>query len=263
MSNHRRRNARPAGLPGPRRGGRRPPETGADWLWGWHPVVAALENPARETPARLIASPERALALAARLPAILAAEVMALADIGRLLPAGAVHQGLALKTPPPAPASLEALGTPAGGLLVMLDQVTDPHNVGAVFRNAAAFGARGVILQHRHAPALGGALAKAAAGAIERVGHARVVNLARALEQLEAMGWRAIGLDAAAPLTLAEVLDERPTVLVFGAENSGMRRLVAEHCDAAARIGMAAGVDSLNVAAAAAVALYEATRPRG
>jgi 23S rRNA (guanosine2251-2'-O)-methyltransferase len=226
-------------------------------------VVAALENPARGAPARLIASPERALTLAARLPAVPAMEVMALPDIGRLLPAGAVHQGLALKTPPPAPASLEALATPAAGVLVMLDQVTDPHNVGAIFRSAAAFGARGVILQDRHAPALGGALAKAAAGAIESVGHARVVNLARALEQLEVMGWRAIGLDAGAPLTLAQALDGRPTVLVFGAENSGMRRLVAEHCDAAARIDIVAGVDSLNVAAAAAVALYETARPRG
>lgn len=145
----------------------------------------------------------------------------------------------------------------------MLDQVTDPQNIGAIFRSAAAFGARGVILQDRRAPALCGALAKAAAGAIDRIDHARVVNLARALEKLEALGWRAVGLDATAPQTLADVLDGSATVLVAGAEHEGMRRLVREHCDALGRIDMKGGFDSLNVAAATTVALYEAARRRG
>lgn len=144
----------------------------------------------------------------------------------------------------------------------MLDQVTDPQNVGTIFRSAAAFGARGVILQDRNAPLLTGALAKAAAGAIDQIPHAREVNLSRALERLEGLGWRAVALDGEAPDALADVLDGTPTVLVLGAEGDGVRRLVREHCDALANIPMPGGFESLNVAAAAAVALYEASRPR-
>ena len=144
----------------------------------------------------------------------------------------------------------------------MLDQLTDPQNVGAIFRSAAAFGARGIVLQERHAP-LAGALAKAAAGAIERLAHVRVTNLSRALEQLADLGWRAVGLDAAAAELLEAVLDGRPTVLVMGSEGEGLRRLVAEHCDALARIPMPGAFESLNVSAAAAVALYEASRAAG
>jgi 23S rRNA (guanosine2251-2'-O)-methyltransferase len=147
-------------------------------------------------------------------------------------------------------------------VLVMLDQVTDPQNVGAVFRSAAAFGARGVIVQDRHAPAFTGSLAKAAAGALDVVPHARVVNLARALDELDGLGWRAVGLAGDAAERLDQVLDERPTVLVLGSEGEGLRRLVGEHCDALARIAMPGGFESLNVSAAAAVALYEATRTR-
>jgi 23S rRNA (guanosine2251-2'-O)-methyltransferase len=190
-------------------------------------------------------------------------EILDPAAIGRLLPSGAVHQGLALAIPAIEPVTLEALASPPSGVLVMLDQVTDPQNIGAIFRSAAAFGARGVILQERRAPALSGAVAKAAAGAIDRIYHTRVVNLARALERLEAQGWRAVGLDARASETLAEVLDGSATVLVAGAEHEGMRRLVREHCDALGRIDMQGGFDSLNVAAAATVALYEAARRRG
>ena len=140
----------------------------------------------------------------------------------------------------------------------MLDQVTDPQNVGAIFRSAAAFGARGVIVQDRHAPLLTGALAKAAAGAVDKIPHARETNLSRALERLEALGWRSVGLDGGAPGDLAEVLDGAPTVLVMGSEGEGLRRLVREHCEVLARIPMPGGFESLNVAAAAAVALYEA-----
>jgi 23S rRNA (guanosine2251-2'-O)-methyltransferase len=156
--------------------------------------------------------------------------------------------------------ALADLASPAAGVLVMLDQVTDPQNVGAIFRSAAAFGARGVILQERHAPSLAGALAKAAAGAIERAPHAREVNLARALERLADLGWRAIGLDARGADRLDHCLDGRPTVLVMGSEGEGLRRLVGEHCDVLARIPMAGDFESLNVAAAAAVALSMASR---
>jgi 23S rRNA (guanosine2251-2'-O)-methyltransferase len=248
---YRRRNDRP---PSRRR------DSSSDWLWGWHAVTAALENPARVADARLVATPERARALGANLPATVSLQVVQSAAISEMLPAGAVHQGVALDTPPIEPTALDDLARPAQGVLIMLDQVTDPQNVGAVFRTAAALGARGVILQERHAPRLTGVLAKAAAGAIDRIGHARETNLSRALERLERAGWRAVGLDGEAPGALAEVLDGGPTVLVMGSEGEGLRRLVREHCDALAKIPMSDGVESLNVAAAAAIALYEARR---
>ena len=234
----------------------------ADWVWGWHATLAALANPQRGAPRRLVATAERAKELAARLPALPAPEIVDAAAIGQLLPAGAAHQGIALKAAPLEPLSLDDLASPPRGVLVMLDQVTDPQNVGAVFRSAAAFGARGVIVQDRHAPAFSGALAKAAAGALDAIPHARVVNLARALDELDRLGWRAVGLagDAAEPLD--QVLDGRPTVLVLGSEGDGLRRLVSEHCDALARIPMPGGFESLNVSAAAAIALYEVVRPR-
>ncbi|HEY3890005.1 MAG TPA: 23S rRNA (guanosine(2251)-2'-O)-methyltransferase RlmB [Caulobacteraceae bacterium] len=235
---------------------------GAVWIWGWHAVAAALENPARAAPLRLLATPERARELQARRLGAAALEILPAAQIARELPPFAAHQGVALKAMPLAPATLEAMADPAAGVILMLDQLTDPQNVGALFRSAAAFGARGVVLQDRHAPALAGALAKAAAGAIERLPHARVTNLSRALEQLAGFGWRAVGLDAAASEPLAAVLDSRPVVLVMGSEGEGLRRLVAEHCDALGHIPMPGAFESLNVSAAAAIALYEATRNR-
>jgi 23S rRNA (guanosine2251-2'-O)-methyltransferase len=249
------RGARPAAKHGPA-------SAAPDWVWGWHATLAALANPQRGAPKRLVATAERARELAARLPALPAAEILDAGAIAQLLPAGAAHQGVALRAGPLEPLSLDELASPARGVLVMLDQVTDPQNVGAVFRSAAAFGARGVIVQDRHAPAFSGALAKAAAGALDVIPHARVVNLARALDELDGLGWRAVGLagDAAEPLD--QVLDRRPTVLVLGSEGDGLRRLVGEHCDVLARIPMPGGFESLNVSAAAAIALYETARPR-
>jgi len=239
---------------------RRADEANAEWLWGLHAVVAALENPARPRLKRLLATEDRAKALGDRLDRDCAVEIMSAAEIGQALPSGAVHQGLALRAPLLEPTDLEALASPARGVILMLDQVTDPQNVGAIFRSAAAFGARGIIVQDRHAPPLTGALAKAAAGAVDRIPHARETNLSRALEKLDAMGWRAVGLDGAAGAALADVLDGRPTVLVVGSEGEGLRRLVSEHCDVLARIPMPGGFESLNVSAAATVALYEASR---
>jgi 23S rRNA (guanosine2251-2'-O)-methyltransferase len=225
-------------------------------------VLAALANPARGAPRRLVATVERARQLQARFPALTAIEIADAAELARLAPQGAAHQGVALKAAPLEPAAIEDLAAPAEGVLVMLDQLTDPQNVGAVFRSAAAFGAKGVIVQDRHAPLFTGALAKAAAGALDAVPHARVVNLARALDRLADLGWRAVGLAGDASETLAEVLDARPTVLVLGSEGEGLRRLVGEHCQALARIPMPGGFESLNVSAAAAIALYEAARIR-
>ena len=269
VSSSHERNDRKRG-PGPRGDkpfrGHRPPfrakaeAGGADWLWGWHPVVAALANPRREAAKRILASPERSRLLTERFGRLAMLETLESAAIAQQLPAGAVHQGVALEGAPLEPLALEELAEPAEGLILMLDQVTDPQNVGAIFRSAAALGARGLILQDRHAPPLSGALAKAAAGAVDRLPHARVVNLSRALEQLADLGWRAVGLDGGAEETLEAVLDARPTVLVLGSEGEGLRRLVAEHCDALARIPMPGGFESLNVSAAAAVALYAAAR---
>ncbi len=253
MASHQQRNDRG----GPRRA---PQENAADWVWGWHAVLAALNNPARPPPRRLLASPDRARALESESPGQWTIEEMDSSSIGRCLPANAVHQGIALKTPPLEPVPLEDLTQAGRGIILMLDQVTDPQNVGAIFRSAAAFGVRGVVLQDRHAPALAGSLAKAAAGAIDRIPHAREVNLSRALERLEVLGWRAVGLDGGAAQDLAEVLDGGPTVLVLGAEGEGLRRLVAEHCDVLAKIPMPGDFESLNVSAAAAVALYAASR---
>jgi 23S rRNA (guanosine2251-2'-O)-methyltransferase len=239
---------------------RRAEEAGAEWLWGLHAVVAALENPARSRLKRLLATQDRVKALGDRLDRDFAVEILTPSEISRALPSGAVHQGLALRAPLIESTDLETLADPARGVLLMLDQVTDPQNVGAIFRSAAAFGARGVIVQERHAPPLTGALAKAAAGAVDRIPHARETNLSRALEKLDAMGWRAIGLDGGAGAALADVMDARPTVLVMGSEGEGLRRLVSEHCDILAKIPMPGGFESLNVSAAAAVALYEASR---
>lgn len=278
MSSFRERNDRSGGSGAPRKDrrgkpGRAPhgrgekpggPDPG-DWIWGWHPIQAALANPARPGPRRIVCAPAR-LTDVTRLAAGRALRIDPLEnhDIARLLPPGAVHQGVAMQAEPLAALSVDDLAeTAAGGLLVMLDQVTDPHNVGAIFRSAAAFGAGGVILQDRHAPALAGALAKAAAGAIDRIPHARVVNLSRALERLAELGWRSVGLDGDAEGDLEAVLDRRPTVLVLGSEGEGLRRLVADHCDALARIPMPGGFESLNVSNAAAVALYAASRARG
>jgi 23S rRNA (guanosine2251-2'-O)-methyltransferase len=241
---------------------RAPDETGAAWIWGWHAVIAALENPARAAPRRLLATPDRARQLAKRVGPYVVVETADAQGIDRALGRGAVHQGLALSIDDLAPTPLETLASPASGVLVMIDQVTDPQNIGAIFRSAAAFGARGVILQDRHAPPLSGALAKAAAGAIELVPHAREVNLARALEKLETLGWRAVGLDSEADGNLGDVLDGGPVVLVLGSEDEGLRRLVREHCDVLAKIPMSGAFESLNVAAAAAVALYAAQQAR-
>jgi 23S rRNA (guanosine2251-2'-O)-methyltransferase len=236
-------------------------EVSNDWLWGWHAVQAALANSNREGFKRLLVSPARAHEIAAAAAkAKVRFEQMEGQDISRHLPPGAVHQGVALLADPLEGDGLEPFLLDPRGVLLMLDQLTDPQNVGAIFRSAAAFGARGLILQERHAPALAGALAKAAAGAVDALPHARVINLSRALEQLEEAGWRAVGLDGSAGQTLEEALDDRPTVLVLGSEGEGLRRLVAEHCDALARIPMPGGFESLNVSNAAAVALYEAAR---
>ena len=231
------------------------------FVWGRHPVLAALANPARKGMGRLLATADRAAEIERENAANgHQVEVIDSLALERMLPAGAVHQGLAFKVQPLEGVALEDFAEPAKGIIVMLDQLTDPQNVGAIFRSALAFGARGIVVQDRHSPVLAGALAKAAAGATERLSCARVTNLTRALETLADLGWRAVGLDGSSDETLEEALDDRPTVLVMGSEGDGIRHLVAEHCDVLAKIPMPGGFESLNVSNAAAVALYEASR---
>ena len=235
-----------------------------NFVWGRHPVLAALANPARKGMGRLLVTADRATEIEREnLSHGHQVEVIEIQALDRMLPAGAVHQGFAFKVQPLDGVALEDIAEPASGVIVMLDQLTDPQNVGAIFRSALAFGARGIIVQDRHSPALAGALAKASAGATERLPCARVTNLSRALEKLSDLGWQAVGLDGAAEQTLEQALDQRPTVLVLGSEGDGVRRLVAEHCDTMAKIPMPGGFESLNVSNAAAIALYEATRKQG
>ncbi len=243
-----------------------PRDDPAGWLWGWHAVEAALDNPQRPAPQRLLTTPDRGKMVSARWRT-LKPEIVEAGDISRHLPPAAVHQGIALRTPPLEGVSLEEILGPSElapqGLIVVLDQVTDPQNVGAILRSAAAFGARGVVMQDRHAPALGGALAKAAAGALEKVAVVRAVNLSRALETLGERGWTSVGLDGEAEVMLRNAVNQEAVVIVMGSEGEGLRRLVSEHCDILAKIEMPGGFDSLNVSSAAAIACYEATRRMG
>ena len=224
-------------------------ENSPAWLFGRHAVAAALANPARR-PRRFLATAEGA----ARLPAA-GAEIVERPVLEAVLPAGAVHQGVALLADPLPEIRLSdvAARAPSQAVMVALDQVSDPRNVGAVLRSAGAFGAAAVIVADRHAPEATGALAKAASGALETVPLARPGNFARALRTLKEAGFWIAGLDAEAPRALTD-LPER-CVLVLGAEGAGLRRLTRETCDLTARVAGAGG--SLNVSATAAIALYE------
>lgn len=231
-------------------------------LYGRHAVIAALANPDRQF-RKLFATPD-ALAVLGPLPRGLAVQSGDAADLARLVPPDAPHQGLVLEVEPLEGAYLEdllAARDPARPIVV-LDQVTDPMNVGAIVRSAAAFGAAGLITQDRHAPSESGALARAAAGALETLPWVRVVNLARALEQLADAGFWRIGLDGDAGTTLAQALPAGPVALVLGAEGEGMRHNTRSHVDILARLPIERAVESLNVSTAAAIALYAvATRP--
>jgi 23S rRNA (guanosine2251-2'-O)-methyltransferase len=182
-------------------------------------------------------------------------------DLGRLVPADAPHQGVVIEVEPIEDVWLDGIlhDTPEQAVLLVLDQVTDPHNVGAILRSAAAFGAIGIVTQDRHSPPESGALAKAASGALERVPWARVVNLARALEEVGGAGFWRIGLTGDAEMELKDALGPKRVALVLGAEGPGLRPNTREHCDALARLPISDAVESLNVSNAAAVALYAAS----
>ena len=191
-------------------------------------------------------------------------QILAREELQRLLPPGAVHQGLALLAKPLRQPSLEdlidRLEDRPDAVLVALDQVTDPHNIGAIMRSAAAFGAAGLVLPDRNAPDISGTLAKSASGAVERLPLIRVVNLNRSLDQLKAKGFWIVGLDGESQKKLSEHKLDGRICLVLGAEGSGLRRLTREACDLMARLPTSGPIASLNVSNAAAIALYEIAR---
>ena len=230
--------------------------SGAVRLWGRHAVEAALKNPERKH-RKLWATREGIASLDGELPADFPVEYAQGADLARLVARDAPHQGLVLECEPLPELWLGDVldGDPARPLIV-LDQVTDPHNVGAIMRSAAAFNACAILTQDRHAPPESGSLAKSASGALELVPWVRVVNLARALEDAAEAGYWRIGLAGEAQATLAEAMPAGPVAIVLGAEGEGMRHNIAQHCDALARLPIDAAMESLNVSNAAAIALY-------
>ena len=227
-------------------------------FWGKHAVAAALDNPDRKV---LRAWATREAASFMQFPDHVAVTLADVADLGRLVPHDAPHQGVVIEAEPLEDIWLGDLLATADerSVLLVLDQVTDPHNVGAILRSAAAFRALGIVTQDRHSPPEGGVIAKAASGALERVPWARVVNLARALEEIAEAGFWRIGLAGDVDTELKDALGPPRVALVLGAEGPGMRSNTREHCDALARLPISDAVESLNVSNAAAVALYAAS----
>ena len=246
---------RPGGRFPPRRGGPRDPDTAI--LYGWHTVKAALENPQRRFHRILTteAAVRRLQEDGVRLP--LAATVARPEDVQAAAGADAVHQGLYAEADPLESPDLDDV-VGAGGIVLALDQITDPHNFGAILRSAAAFAVSAVVTTERHSPGASGALAKAASGALEHVPVVTVVNLARALDEMRDLGALLVGLDSDGDADLAAMPLRAPLVLVVGAEGKGLRQLTRARCDAIARLDLPGRITSLNVSNATAVALYVA-----
>jgi len=248
----------PRGRPKPRHGGSASRERdGPIILYGWHTVSAALSNPARRI-RRLWATENAARRLAEEGIAPKPAPELVRPDaIAARLPADAVHQGLFAEADPlPAP-DIEDL---IDGIVLVLDQITDPHNVGAIVRTAAAFGVAAIVTTARHSPEATGVLAKSASGGLEAVPLVTVTNLARGLADLRAAGFLLVGLDSAGESDLAAAALRLPLALVLGAEGRGLRQLTRTTCDLVTRLDLPGAIKSLNVSNAAALALYIARR---
>ena len=231
---------------------------GAVILYGWHTVTAALQNPARHI-RRLLATENAIRRLADDGIALPVTPELVRPDAlaARLTP-DAVHQGLLAEADPLPSPDIEDL--PPTGIVLVLDQITDPHNVGAILRTAAAFAVGAIVTTARHSPEATGVLAKSASGALELVPLVLVQNLARALAALKARGFFLVGLDSAAPDDLASLDLHAPLALVLGAEGKGLRQLTGATCDRLARLALPGAIKSLNVSNAAALALYIASR---
>jgi 23S rRNA (guanosine2251-2'-O)-methyltransferase len=230
------------------------------WLYGMHPVRAALANPRRKVH-RLLATRNAAQTLAGDGEPRIEPEIVERKAIDRLVPPDAVHQGVALLVDPITDIRLDSLlKDEEARIVLVLDQVTDPHNVGAILRSAAAFGAAAVITTWRHSPPETAVLVKAAAGAFEAMPYIRIQNLASLLEKLHEHDFLSIGLDAEGPVLMRDAPHDGRIALVLGAEGKGLRHLTRELCGALARLPISDRVESLNVSNAAAVALYELMR---
>jgi 23S rRNA (guanosine2251-2'-O)-methyltransferase len=232
-------------------------------FWGRHAVTAALANPERVV--RKLWGTRDAVA-ALNLPPLLPMVYADVADLGRLVPSDAPHQGLVIDVEPLEDMWLSDLlmqGRDDIRSLMILDQVTDPHNIGAVLRSVAAFDGLGIVTQDRHAPPESGVVARAASGALEVVPWIRVVNLARALEEIAEAGYWRVGLTGAASQTLDKAMNNGKMALVLGSEGEGMRANTESHCDELARLPISGRVESLNVSNAAAIALYAAATRKG
>ena len=237
------------------------PQSGL-WLYGLHAVRAALANKERRVK-RALLTERAAEEIGKPLLGRVRFETANADAVSRVLPPGAIHQGAALQCEPLPKRSLETvLAAPfeRHRIVIVLDQISDPQNVGAILRTAAAFGVTAAIVQDRHAPPESGALAKAASGALDIVPYVEVVNIARTLEELGSHGFWRIALAGEGDAELAEAVSERDVALVLGSEGSGIRRLVRERCDVTAFIPMDPKMESLNVSNAAAIALYELRR---
>ncbi len=249
------------------------------WIYGRHATLSALANPHRSCKRLLITAEAAAVTVTggallrlyddknaySPLPRI---ELVESYVLDKMIP-GVAHQGIAAQVTPLKPLPLSAILESSlkikKSIVLVLDQMTDPRNIGAVMRSAAAFGALAVVMQERHAPVETGALARAASGSLEHVPLARTINIARTLETFKEAGFWVIGLDVTAPLSLAQTKQADRVVLVLGSEGQGLRHLVRAHCDSLACLPITGAVESLNVSNAAAVALYEMTpiRSRG
>jgi 23S rRNA (guanosine2251-2'-O)-methyltransferase len=253
----RKHEGRPGGRP-PRGRFRGAEPDGPALLYGWHSVKAALENPQRQV--RKLLATENALRRLQEenVPLPVAPELVRPDEIAARLGPDALHQGLLLEADPLPSAPIEELAPE--GLVLVLDQITDPHNVGAILRSAAAFAVKAIVTTARHSPEATGVLAKSASGALDLVPMVTVQNLARALATLRERGFLLVGLDSEGDAELGDLPLRAPLALVLGAEGKGLRRLTRETCDRLARIDMPGAIKSLNVSNAAALALYVASR---
>jgi len=235
----------------------RPHGTGENWLWGVHAVTAALANPKRRLN-RLVGTRNGLDRLNSQSPR---AEVLEPKAIDALLPRDAVHQGIAGQFDPLETVHLDEIIAAGTRRVAILDQVSDPHNLGAIYRSAAAFGFDALVLQTRNAPAITGIVAKSAVGAVETVQECRVVNISRALEALNAAGYHTVGLSGDGPAEIGAALaGAAKLAIVLGAEGPGLRPGVARACAELAHIPIARAMESLNVSNAAAIAFYESAR---
>ena len=223
-------------------------------LYGWHTVTAALANPRRRI-RKLLLTENAARRLADEtIETRIEPDIVRPGLIDLRLGPDAVHQGLLAEADPLEPPDIDTLAQ--DGIVLVLDQITDPHNVGAIMRSAAAFGVKAIVTTNRHSPEATGVLAKSASGALELVDVVTVQNLARALGELNDRGFMTVGLDSAGSENLADVALRQPLVLVLGAEGKGLRQLTRDTCGLVARLDMPGGIKSLNVSNAAVLALY-------